>query len=71
MLDLPEIGESQGIAADAPGAALDFLDKDQGVGPDGFPNVGDDGVGDIGDDVSRLVLRKFAFKYLDSDDGYD
>ena len=31
LLDLPEIGESRGIAAEAPGAALDFLDKDPGV----------------------------------------
>jgi len=61
--DLPEIGgESQGIAADAPRASLDLLDKDPGVCPDGCPNVGDNGFSDIRDNLSRPVLREFAIK---------
>jgi hypothetical protein len=71
LLNLPQVGKPEGFAADAPGAALDFLDKNPGVGPDGFPNVGDNSFSDIRDNLSRLVLREFAFKYLDSNDWHD
>jgi hypothetical protein len=71
LLNLPQVGKPESFAADPPGAALDFLDKDPGIGPDGFADVGNNGLSDIRDDLARLVLREFTFKYLDSDDWHD
>jgi hypothetical protein len=62
FLNLPQVGQAQGFAADPPGAALDFLDTDPGIGPDGFADVGNNGLGDVCDDLSRLVLCKFALE---------
>lgn len=71
MLDLPKVVKPNGFPANAPGAALYFLYKDPGVGPDDFADVGDHRLGDVLDHLGCLAPGKLAFKDLDRDKWHD
>src|SRR5215471_6143614 len=68
LLDLAEAGKSKGSPANPPRTALDFLDKDTGVGAQTLTNIRDYRLSDVLDHLGRLVLCEFALEYLDRDE---
>jgi hypothetical protein len=63
-----DIVETEGLSADAPGAAFHFLNDDPGGIPQAVTDERYDGFGDVVNEAGRLGSRQFFLKYLD---GYE